>query len=307
MYNLHRLALLDELDRRGTLAAVAQALSFAPSSVSEQLTQLEREVGVRLLEPVGRGVRLTADAHLLLRFARVALAELEAAESALAAARDRVAGVLRVATFQTVALSVQPAVLTDLAGRHPELRVDVAQVQAAEATSGLQVGDFDVVLGEEYPGRPVPPSDRLHREDLRGDRLRLATPEHGPWSTATGLRGVAAAAWALDPEGTAPGDWSRDVCRSAGFEPEVRFDGVDLITHVHLVRTGHAVAILPDLLGAENSRGVRLVELPGRPERMLFTLTRAARVAHPAVTAFRAALTRALAVREDGSGSTSVL
>jgi len=288
VYNLQRLALLDELDRRGTLAAVAQALSFAPSSVSEQLTQLEREVGVRLLEPVGRGVRLTADAHLLLRFARVALAELEAAESALAAARDSVAGVLRVATFQTVALSVQPAVLTDLAGRHPELRVDVAQVQAAEATSGLQVGDFDVVLGEEYPGRPVPPSDRLHREDLRGDRLRLATPEHGPWSTATDLRGVAAAAWALDPEGTAPGDWSRDV----------RFDGVDLITHVHLVRTGHAVAILPDLLGAENSRGVRLVELPGRPERMLFTLTRAARVAHPAVTAFRAALTRALADRE---------
>lgn len=301
MLSLQRLTLLDELDRRGTLAAVAQALSFAPSTVSEQLAQLEREAGVRLLEPVGRGVRLTADAHLLLGHARVAMAALETAESELAAARDTVAGVLRVATFQTVALSVLPAVLGELAARHPELRVDVAQREESGATSGLQVGDFDVVLGEEYPGRPVPPSDRFDRVDLRGDRLRLATPSAGPWSDATTLAALAAASWALDPVGTAPGDWVRDLCRTAGFEPRVRFDGVDLITHVHLVRTGHAVTVLPDLLGEENTRGVRLLDLPGRPERTLFTLTRASRAGHPAILAFRDALAGAIGVGRERS------
>ncbi|GAA5609588.1 hypothetical protein Spla01_00718 [Streptomyces platensis] len=58
MFDLHRLRLLRELKHRGTLAAVAAALSYSPSAVSQQPSQLETEVGVPLLEPVGRRVRL---------------------------------------------------------------------------------------------------------------------------------------------------------------------------------------------------------------------------------------------------------
>ena len=59
MLDLYRLRLLRELHRRGTITAVAQALSFSPSAISQQLATLERETGVRLLEPAGRRVRLT--------------------------------------------------------------------------------------------------------------------------------------------------------------------------------------------------------------------------------------------------------
>ncbi|MCV7110763.1 LysR family transcriptional regulator, partial [Mycolicibacterium setense] len=59
MLNLQRVVVLHELQRRGTLAAVAKALSYSPSAVSQQLAQLERECGMALIEPVGRGVRLT--------------------------------------------------------------------------------------------------------------------------------------------------------------------------------------------------------------------------------------------------------
>lgn len=51
LLDLHRLRLLRELKHRGTLAAVAAALSYSPSSVSQQLSVLEAEVGVALLEP----------------------------------------------------------------------------------------------------------------------------------------------------------------------------------------------------------------------------------------------------------------
>ena len=54
MLDLRRLRLLRELARRGTIAAVAQALSYSPSAVSQQLAALEKEAGVRLLEPIGR-------------------------------------------------------------------------------------------------------------------------------------------------------------------------------------------------------------------------------------------------------------
>src|ERR687883_8032 len=65
MLELRRLRLLRELHARGTIAAVADALQFTPSAVSQQLALLERDAGVPLLERVGRGIRLT-DAALVL-------------------------------------------------------------------------------------------------------------------------------------------------------------------------------------------------------------------------------------------------
>lgn len=84
MFDLHRLRLLRELKHRGTLAAVAAALSYSPSSISQQLSQLEAEVGVRLLEPVGRRVRLTAQAEILVAHTEAVLERLERAEADLA-------------------------------------------------------------------------------------------------------------------------------------------------------------------------------------------------------------------------------
>src|SRR3712207_2684539 len=59
MLDVRRLRLLRELAARGTVTAVAEALSYTPSAVSQQLAALERDAGVALLERVGRGVRLT--------------------------------------------------------------------------------------------------------------------------------------------------------------------------------------------------------------------------------------------------------
>ena len=83
MLDVHRLRLLRELDRRGTLAAVARALSYSPSAISQQLSQLETETGVALLEPAGRGVRLTPQARILVERIEVIPERLEEAEADL--------------------------------------------------------------------------------------------------------------------------------------------------------------------------------------------------------------------------------
>src|SRR3954452_6861710 len=104
MLDLHRLRLLHELSERGTIAAVAQALQFTPSAVSQQLAVLEREAGVPLLERAGRGVRLTDPAVVLVRHAAVLLERAELAQAELAAAAGAIAGRARIASFQSVAL-----------------------------------------------------------------------------------------------------------------------------------------------------------------------------------------------------------
>src|SRR3712207_7586331 len=104
MLELRRLRLLRELHQRGTIAAVADALRFTPSAVSQQLALLEREAGVQLLERAGRGGRLTDAALVLVEHAEALLERTPLAEADLAAAAGTVAGVGRIGGFQSVML-----------------------------------------------------------------------------------------------------------------------------------------------------------------------------------------------------------
>jgi DNA-binding transcriptional LysR family regulator len=306
MLDVHRLRLLRELDRRGTLAAVAQALSYSPSAVSQQLSQLETETGVALLEPAGRGVRLTAQARILVGHAEAILQRLEEAEADLRASLTEARGTLRVASFQSVLLALVPAVLTQLAERHPGLRVEITHQDHGPAFAGLLGGDFDIVLGEEYPGLARPPVAGAHTQLLALDELFLAIPAVGPHARAEAaapvpLADLAGVPWILDAADTVPGQWARNACREAGFEPDVRYCGSDLLLQIHLAETGHAAAVIPGLLlTAVPPPAARIRAISGRPRRRLTTGVRAGAAGHPAVRAFRTALSEAIGAATAG-------
>ncbi|PRY38728.1 LysR family transcriptional regulator [Umezawaea tangerina] len=302
MLDVHRLRLLRELERRGTLAAVARALSYSPSAISQQLAQLENETGVRLLEHVGRGVRLTEQARILVTHTDAILGHLEVAEAELAASLTEVTGTLRVASFQSVLLALAPAALSLLAERHPGLRVEITQQDAGGAFAGLLSHDFDLVLGEEYPGQPHPPMSGVDTEDLAFDEMRIALPATGPHSRAhASLADLADTPWVLDPPDSPTGRWARTLCHDAGFAPDVRFESSDLLLQVHLVETGHAATLLPDLVWTDRPRTVGLHHLPGRPRRRLFTGVRHGAALHPAPRAFRDGLHHGLRLARAGS------
>ncbi len=290
MLDIHRLRLLRELDRLGTLAAVARALNYSPSAISQQLSLLESETGATLLEHVGRGVRLTAQARILVRHTEAILERMELAEAELAASMTKVTGTLRVASFQSVALALVPGALSDLGARHPALRVQLTQLDAGPAFAGLLAHDFDLVLGEDYPGHARTRLPGVDEETLARDEIRCAVPPDGPWHRAT-LAELAGAPFVFDPAGLSPGDWARQLCRVAGFEPDARFVSTDLLFQTRLVETGHAVAFVPDLLWTDRDRGaIELIALPGRPTRRVYTVVRSGSAEQPAIQAFRQAL-----------------
>jgi DNA-binding transcriptional LysR family regulator len=287
MLDLRRLRLLRELARRGTITAVAAALSYSPSAVSQQLTALEKETGVRLLEPAGRRVRLTAQASLLLAHAEVLLEEMERAEAALARSLNETAGTLRVAAFQTAVLTLIPPALTHLERQHPALRTEVTELTAEAALPALLAGEFDLVLGEEYPGQPLPRPRETERLDLLTDELRLITP--AGWSEQS-LPSLASRPFVLEPVGTTAREWATAACRQAGFEPDARYTSTDLQIHLRLVESGLAAALLPDLSGAGDRRNVVSHRLHGHPRRQIFTTVRRGAARHPKVQAFTSAL-----------------
>src|SRR5213592_2292661 len=122
---LRRLRLLSELSRLGTVASVARALSYSPSSVSVQLAELEREAGTKLLRRVGRNLELTPAGQRLATHAEQALAADEAVRTELARLGDAPRGRLRMTFVQTPALALLPGVLERLADSAPHLQVEV--------------------------------------------------------------------------------------------------------------------------------------------------------------------------------------
>src|SRR4051794_7899961 len=291
MLDVRRLRLLREVHVRGTIAAVAAALHQSPSSVSQQLSQLEREVGVELLRKVGRRGQLTPEAELLVAPVAGVLPHPELAESDLLAAADEATGSVRMGIFQSAALALLPTTLRLVRERAPRVRIVVTQREPETALHETFARDFDLVVAEQYPGHAAPWHPQLDRQPLTQDAIRLAT------ATAASIGSLQEAAhvpWVMEPHGAASRHFAEQLCRRAGFEPDVQFETADLQAHVALVSSGNAVALLPDLLWRGGTPPVRLVDLPEAPERTVFTASPTSLASRPALRAVREALADAV-------------
>src|SRR3954468_18114017 len=176
MLELRRLRLLRELAERGTIAAVADALRFTPSAVSQQLAMLEREAGVPLLERSGRGVRLTDAALVLVDHADALLDRAALAEADLAAAAGTVAGRGHIAAFQSVAFRLALPAIEALAKEAPRLRTELIEAEPEQALPALALGDVDLVLADEWQHQPWRRPDGVQRHDLFRDPVFLLLP-----------------------------------------------------------------------------------------------------------------------------------
>ncbi|MEV6330477.1 LysR family transcriptional regulator [Streptomyces sp. NPDC051909] len=290
MLDVRRLRLLRELALRGTIAAVAEALSFTPSAVSQQLATLEREAGVPLLERSGRGVRLTPAGENLVRHAEAVLERLERAAAELAEARHGPAGPLRIGAFPTASRSIVPAALARLAARHPALEPMVSETDPAGAAHALRAGDLDVVLVHDYDLVPAPLEPGLAAVPLCEEDMYLASPSPAP----EGVEGLAVLAFRRDAPWIMPGPdtlcraVTEQMCRAAGFVPRVRHQVDEFATVLAFVAAGQGMAVVPQLGAADPPPGVCLTSLPVRRRtRIAF---RSGAGPHPAVAALTLAL-----------------
>ena len=308
MLEMKRLRLLGELSARGTVAAVAEALNYSPSAVSQQLALLEREAGVPLLRKVGRTLELTAAGVALVAETEELLAGLERAEAALHRGHAEVTGTIRVSVFQTALLALLPQTLRRLRAEHPRVRVEMVQHEPETALHETWARGFDLVIAEQYPGHAAAHFAGLDREPLTSDPIRLALPPEGAgdeaFDAAAGLADAAELPWVMEPHGAASRHWAEQLCRSVGFEPDVRYETADLQAHVRLIETGNAVALLPGLvhIGSSPNR-LRLIDLPGDPHRAIFTAARLSSAEHPALVAVREALRQSRNAWEQGQAA----
>jgi DNA-binding transcriptional LysR family regulator len=295
MLDVRRLWLLRELERLGTITAVARALAFTPSAVSQQLRALEREAGLPLLEHSGRRVVLTPAGRSLARRADVVFEELERADAELASARQGLAGPLRVGTFPSAGRTMIPAALAALARQHPGLEPMVSELDPAGVAGALRAGELDVALIHEYDFAVSRPEPGLAAEPLCTEAMFLvssAGQADAPADSATAIGGCRDAAWITATPGTTCCQMTLHACQAAGFTPRVRHQVDDFTTTLALVAAGQGVALVPQLGLDGCPPGVTLTQVP--LHRRTKAAYRRGASRHPAVTAMIAALRSAI-------------
>src|SRR5438093_9187897 len=148
---LRHLAALEAVARTRSFGKAARDLGYTQSAVSQQIAQLERSVGQRLVERPGgpRPVDLTDAGRLLLRHADAIVAQLDAARADMAALAEGAAGPLRVGIYQSVGARILPALLRRFREEYPRVEVSIREESsAADLLRLLEHGELDLTFAD---------------------------------------------------------------------------------------------------------------------------------------------------------------
>ena len=278
MLDVRRMRVLKSVAEEGSIAAAAQALSFTPSAVSQQIATLEREAGVSLVERGPRSIRLTDAGRALVEHTEGILASLEAAEAEIQAIAGVRGGILRLASFPTAYATIMPAAIAEFRSRHPAVELTLTEADPLMSLARVKSGELDLALLYEYDYVPLPEEDALERDILTDDPIRILLPR-GHRETrrrAVSLDTLAEERWITSTARSSCHEFVSRACRAAGFEPSIGFESDDHGVWQGLVAAGVGVALAPDLALEHLHPGVEARPVALQPlKRRIYTVYRA--------------------------------
>jgi DNA-binding transcriptional LysR family regulator len=285
MLDLVRLRVLAAVARTGSVTAAAKELHYSQPSVSHHLARLEAETGAKLLQRVGRGVRLTPTGELLAERAMEIIGRVDSAAAELSAHVGLNAGKVRLAGFSSAMSTLVPAAAASLATTHPGLELSLTDTHPPEALRLLRAGKADVAVIFRYV-ESAPEEDGIRLTHLLDDPTYLLSPE--PSATLEAHR---------DSRWIAGCERCRghllDLCERDGFTPNITYSTDDMVVMQALVTAGLGVTTIPGLaLRAHRAAGVEATEIPASTRRV-YAATYGEPPDPPATTALLAALRRA--------------
>ncbi len=226
-------------------SSTARALHVSQSAISEQISDLEHEIGIALLVRGRQKTKLTAPGEIFLAEAKKVLAAAdEAVETARRSARGEI-GTLTIGFFNGGTGSEVPAVIRRFRSRHPGVRVSVVEMVPGEQSKALLNGTIDVGFT-----RPLePPFDQaLQSELMYLDPLAVVMPKDHPLAAdSIDLRKLAKERFVLVARESSEELYGKimTLCTEAGFAPRVVSTATVWSSVVLLVQAGEGIAILP--------------------------------------------------------------
>jgi DNA-binding transcriptional LysR family regulator len=256
--------------RHGHFTRAAGELGLAQPALSQQIAQLEEELGVVVFERSRRGARLTAAGQALVRRAERILLEVDEArrEAGRHASLDH--GHVVIGTISSIAVLRLPALLARFRSRHPGVEVELREGHTARLVQLLGSGALDLAMihtGSLRTGRVAPPPGRsgaqvtwesAYSEELVlivGRRHRLAHAREVRWAD------LSDEAFVMFHEGSMLRSIVGAAAAVAGFSARIALEVDETATVRSFVAAGLGVSVLPRSLAASPGPAVDLVRL----------------------------------------------
>jgi DNA-binding transcriptional LysR family regulator len=284
-----RLLTFREVVRQGSFSRAGETLALTQPAVSQQVSALERQLGVKLLERGPGGPTPTEAGALVLAHADAVADRLAQADAQVAELAVTERETLRVGAFPSALATVVPGAIVRLREQLPDVQVEAGEASGEQLGEMVAAGELHAAMCFQDAAQPPRRPAGTERHDLGTEAMLAVTATDHPLAT----RERVAIADLADETWTAP---SRDhlihrACVEAGFEPRIAFVTRDVLAARGLVASGLAVTLMPALLAA-GLPDIAMLPLEGpQPHRSLYALTPAAGV-RPSALAFLDALRR---------------
>ncbi|HZQ67304.1 MAG TPA: LysR substrate-binding domain-containing protein [Terriglobales bacterium] len=238
----------------------ALKLHIAQPPLSQQIRSLEHDLGVQLLLRNSRGVELTAAGKHFLGEAQQILAQADRAKYLARRVAQGQAGCIQVACGPIASLAVLPPVLARFRQSHPQVDLQVHDMLTDPALDALLRGSVDVVFG-------LAPfeSEGVQSEIVYRDRLTVAVPKGHALSrlSRVDLRDCAGEQFVVIARSTSTRayEMGMELCRRAGFRPEVIHEVNGIQSQLTLISAGFGFGLVPSSVKVIGS-GVTFLPLP---------------------------------------------
>ncbi|WP_225830509.1 LysR family transcriptional regulator [Streptomyces sp. NK08204] len=254
------LATLEAVVRHGSFSAAARELGYSAPAVSQQVAELERRAGLRLLER--RPVRVTPAGQVLLDAEQGVRSALAAASTELDAMRAGTSGRIRLGAFASAAGGLVPNALAQLHTAYPDVQVSLSQLEPEASHNRVKRGDMDLALTYDYDFIPLPPPRSLRRTLVAHDPVMAVLPAGHPLAgrQVIDLADLASETWIAAPEAALRLDLLAQMAKTSRFEARLEYEGDDFNTVLGFVAAGLCVAVLPRMALPRN-----MTEVVARP------------------------------------------
>ncbi len=241
---LRQLRYFIEVAERQHVTEAAEILNVAQSAVSYQITKLEEELGVKLLERVGRNIKVTQIGKIFLHYVKNALKTIEEAKEKVDEYLDPQAGTIKIGYPTSLARYWLPNVISAYKEDVPYVTFHLRQGSYAYLIDAVKNGEIDLAfLG------PVPMKEPgLESKILFMETIVALLPHRHPLADrkSLSLSDLRTDPFVLFPNGYILRKIAVDACHEAGFEPNITSEGEDMDALKGLVSAGIGVSLLPE-------------------------------------------------------------
>lgn len=244
----------------------AENLGISQPPLSQQIRNLEEELGVQLLSRSGRRVELTSAGQVFLERVERILGSVDAAIGDARRAQQGVVGTLAVGFIGSAAFSILPWMLSSFRAQVPDVELELNQLGTAEQVEALKEGRLDVAVV-----RPPIGDARLAVQTIFSERFVVAVRTSNRLATQrkVALRDLADESFILFPP--QPGmmffNMVQSICERAGFAPRVVQFATPMQTVVGLVGAGIGITIVPQSVRQLHAPDVVYLDVTDRGAR----------------------------------------